>query len=162
MIWHSSVSDEEVAGFGAPVAASVFGDADRLSSAWVEPNRVKSEEILVAEINGRVVGCVQIEDRRDELELVNIDVQRERQFRGVGTQLVRYVEELAHERGKLAVTLGTSRNSAGVPWRSLPWWQARGYRITHEEENEWTKSIGPGVREIRMRKDLGPKSTIES
>ena len=155
MIWRTSVSDEEVAGFGNSVAASIFGDADRLSSAWIEPNRVNSEEILVAEIAGRVVGCVEIEDRDNELELVNVDVDRELQCQGVGTQLVRYVEDLAKERGKRAVTLGTSRNSAGVPWRSLPWWQARGYRITHEEENEWTRSIGPGVLEIRMRKDLG-------
>lgn len=155
MIWRTSVSDEEVAGFGTSVAVSIYGDADRLSSAWIEPNRVNSEEILVAEIDGRVVGCVEIEDRGDELELVNIDVHRELQCQGTGTQLVRYVEELAQERGKRAVTLGTSRNSAGVPWKSLPWWQARGYRITHEEENEWTRSIGPGVLEIRMRKDLG-------
>lgn len=154
MISRTSVSDEEVAGFGTSVAESLFGDKDRLSSAWIEPNRVDSEEIQVAVVDGRVVGCVKIEERGNELELVDIDVLRELQCRGIGTQLVRYVEELAQERGKHAVTLGTSRNSAGVPWKSFPWWQARGYRVTHEEENAWTKSIEPGVREIRMRKDL--------
>jgi ribosomal protein S18 acetylase RimI-like enzyme len=154
MIWRTSVSDEEVAGFGNSATVSIFGDVDRLSSAWIEPNLVNSEEILVAEIDGRVVGCVEIEEKGDELELVNIDVHRELQRQGTGTQLVRYVEELAQMRGKHAVTLGTSRSAAGVPWKSLPWWQSRGYRITHEEENAWTKSIGPGVREIRMRKDL--------
>jgi hypothetical protein len=34
------------------------------------------------------------------------------------------------------------------------WWQHLGYLVTHEEENEWTRSIGPGVREIRLRKEL--------
>jgi hypothetical protein len=41
-----------------------------------------------------------------------------------------------------------------VAWKSLPWWQHLGYLVTHEEENEWTRSIGPGVREIRLRKEL--------
>lgn len=50
------------------------------------------------------------------------------------------------------MTLGTSRNAAGVAWKSFPWWFRRGYEVTHEEENEWTRSIGPGSREIRMRK----------
>src|SRR5512137_2640822 len=130
----SSVSDEEVAGFGTSVSQSLFGDEDRLSSAWIDPDRVNSEEILVAEMDGQVVGCVRIEERGHELELVDIDVLRKLQCRGIGTRLVRYVEELAQERGKKAVTLGTSRNSAGVPWKSLPWWQAHGYLITHEEE----------------------------
>ena len=151
----TSVSDEEVAGFGTSIAESLFGDADRLSSAWIEPNRVGSEEVLVAETDGHVVGCAKIEERDEDLELVDIDVLRELQGRGIGTQLARYVEGLAQERGKRAVTLGTSRSPAGVAWKSLPWWQARGYHITHEEENEWTRSIGPGVLEIRMRKELG-------
>ena len=108
----------------------------------------------MAEIDGRVVGCVTIEDRGPELELINIDVPRDFQGRGVGTQMVLAVEERAGREGKRAVTLGTSRNAAGVPWKSFPWWQSRGYRVTHEEENAWTRSIGPGVREIRMRKEL--------
>jgi GNAT superfamily N-acetyltransferase len=153
----SSVSDEEVAGFGRPVAQSVFGSVDRLSAEWNQPNRVGTEEVVVAELDGRVVGVATIEDRGDALELVDIDVLREMQGRGIGTELVGHVEELASSRGKSSVTLGTSRNSAGVPWRSFPWWQARGYMVTHEEQNDWTKSIGPGVREIRMRKTIGQR-----
>ena len=68
--------------------------------------------------------------------------------------MVRFVEERARREGNRAVTLGTSRNAAGVPWKSLPWWQALGYGVTGEEENDWTRSIGIGVREIRMRKEL--------
>ena len=154
MISRSSVTEAEVAGFGTPAPATPQEDIERLLSSWVEPNRVGSEEMLVAEVEGRVVGCVKIEDRGDSLELVDIDVSREVQGQGIGKYLVRFVEQQARERGKRAVTLGTSRNEAGVPWKSLPWWQARGYRITHEEENAWTRSIGPGVREIRMRKDV--------
>jgi len=99
---------------------------------------------------------VTVEDRGCELELVNIDVPLELQGRGIGTMLVRSVEERARAAGKQAVTAGTSRNAEGVAWKSLPWWQHLGYRVTHEEENSWTRSIGPGAREIRMRKDLPP------
>jgi len=90
--------------------------------------------------------------------LINIDVARDRQGRGIGTRMVRVVEERARREGKSAVTLGTSRNAAGVVWKSLPWWLSRGYRITGEEENAWTRSIGAGVREIRMRKEV-PRAT---
>jgi ribosomal protein S18 acetylase RimI-like enzyme len=135
---------------------SPFRDASVLAAAWRDPNVVQGEEVLVAEMDGRVVGYVTVEDRGGELELVTIHVPLQLQGRGVGTILVRSVEQRARAAGKQAVTLGTSRNAEGVAWKSLPWWQHLGYRVTHEEENPWTRSIGPGVREIRMRKDLPP------
>lgn len=155
-VWRTSVRDEEIVGFGTPVTESIFRDTRTLSSAWGEANRVCSREVFVSELDRRVVGSVMIEDRKEELEIVDIDVMGGLQGRGIGTQIVQFVEELAKERGKKAVTLGTSRSAAGIPWRSLPWWKARGYQVTHEEENDWTRSIGPGVKEIRMRKDLRP------
>ena len=151
----SSILPGEDAGFGGGMD-SPFHDTSMLLSAWRDPHVVRGEEVLVAEMDGRIVGCVTVEDRGHELELVNIDVPREFQGRGIGTMLVRSVEERAGAAGKQAVTAGTSRNAEGVAWKSLPWWQHLGYRVTHEEENPWTRSIGPGVREIRMRKDLPP------
>ncbi len=53
---------------------SPFRDASVLAAAWREPNVVQGEEVLVADMDGRVVGCVTVEDRGRELELVNIDV----------------------------------------------------------------------------------------
>lgn len=150
----SSVTDEEEVGFGTPRSQQTFADVGRLSAAWREPNLVRGEEVFAAELDGRVVGCVTLEDRGESLELINIDVARELQGQGIGTQIVRFVEERARQEGKRVVTLGTSRSAAGVAWKSLPWWQHLGYRITHEEENDWTRRIGPGAREIRMRKDL--------
>ncbi len=123
---------------------------------------MRGEEVLVAEMDARIVGCVTILERGAELELVNIDVPLELQGRGIGTLMVRSVEERARSEGKRGVSLGTSRNAEGVPWKSLPWWQHQGYRITDEEENSWTRSIGPGAREIRMRKDLEYKPNVEN
>ena len=150
----SSVDEDEDVGFGTVRSDSLFTDVNRLSAAWREPNNVRAEEVLVAELQGRIVGCVTVEDRGEVLELINIDVSRERQGQGIGTRMVRLIEERARGEGKRAVTLGTSRNAAGVAWKSLPWWLSRGYHITGEEENEWTRSIGPGTREIRMEKTI--------
>jgi len=150
----SSVDEDEDVGFGTVRSESVFTDVSRLSAAWREPNNVRAEEVLVADLQGRIVGCVTVEDRGEVLELINIDVARERQGQGIGTRMVRLIEERARGEGKRAVTLGTSRNAAGVAWKSLPWWLSRGYHITGEEENEWTRSIGPGTREIRMEKTI--------
>src|SRR5438132_13840496 len=137
-----------------PRSESLFSDARWLSAVWEEPNRVQGEELFVAVLDDEIAGFVTTADRGVEIELINIEVARELQGRGVGTHLVRFVEERARRLGKRAVTLGTSRNAAGTPWKSFSWWQSRGYTVTGEEENEWTQRIGPGVREIRMRKDL--------
>lgn len=152
-VFSSSVLPGEDAGFGGRMD-SPFQDTSALVSAWRDPNVVRGEEVLVAEMGGRIVGCVTVEDKGRELELVNIDVPLELQGTGIGTMLVHSVEERARAAGKQAVTAGTSRNADGVAWKSLSWWQHLGYRVTHEEGNAWTRSIGPGVREIRMRKDL--------
>jgi ribosomal protein S18 acetylase RimI-like enzyme len=149
----TSVLPGEDLGFGGG-GLSLFQDATRLTAAWEEPNTVAGAGVFVADLDGRVVGCVTIEDRGPELELIDIDVPRELQGRGIGTGMVRFVEDLGTREGKRAVTLGTSRSAEGVAWKTLPWWLHLGYRITHEEENEWSRSIGPGAREIRMRKDL--------
>ena len=155
IVWvsNSSLLPGEDAGFGGRMD-SPFGDTSALVLAWSDPNVVQGQEVLVAGLGGRIVGFVTVQDTGRELELVNIDVPLELQGRGIGTMLVRSVEERARAAGKQAVTAGTSRNAQGVAWKSLPWWQHLGYRVTHEEENAWTRSIGPGAREIRMRKDL--------
>ena len=50
-----------------------------------------SEEILVAEVDGRVVACTCVETRGEDLELVDIDVLRELQGQGTGkTNFLRY------------------------------------------------------------------------
>src|SRR3989449_8142090 len=159
-ISNSSIDEEENIGFGTPRSELVFSDVERLSAAWQDPNLVGQEAVWMAELDGRIVGCVTVEDRGEALELVNIDVPRELQGQGIGTRMVRLVEERARRNGKRSVTLGTSRNEAGVAWKSLSWWQSRGYRITGEEENDWARSIGAGGRESRMKEKVS--QTTES
>ncbi len=156
----SAVTDEEVVGFGTPRSERTFADPLRLAAAWKEPNRVGGEEGLVAELDGRIAAYATLEDRGPCLELVNIAVAREHRRHGIGTQVVASVEDRARRQGREAVTLGTSRNAHGVPWASFPWWLRLGYHVTGEEENAWTRRIGPGTREIRMRKDLRPLGRV--
>src|SRR2546426_1795513 len=160
MVSNSSIGEGEEIGFGTPGSELVFSDEARLSAAWEDPNFVREEEAWLAELDGRIVGCVTVQDRGEALELINIDVPRDLQRRGIGTRMVRLVEDRARREGKRSVTLGTSRNAAGVAWKSLPWWQSRGYRITGEEENDWTRSIGAGVREIRMENKISQTTEI--
>ena len=150
---NSSIVPNEDVGFGGGLG-SPFHDQSKLASAWQEPNIVNGEEVLVAEMDRQIIGYATIQDRGSELELINIDVPRGLQGRGIGTRIVRAIEKRARKENQKAVTLGTSRNAEGVAWKSLPWWEHLGYRITHEEENDWTRKIGPCAREIRMRKDL--------
>src|SRR5213593_420005 len=99
-ISNSSIDEEEDIGFGTPRSELVFSDVERLSAAWQDPNLVREEAVWTAELDGRVVGCVTVEDRGDALELVNIDVPRELQGQGIGTRMVRLVEERARRNGK--------------------------------------------------------------
>jgi ribosomal protein S18 acetylase RimI-like enzyme len=154
-----STSEEEEVGFGTPLSLRTFNDVERLSAVWRDPNVAYSdaggEEVIVAETEGQVVGYVTVEERGEELELVNIDVRRTQQGRGIGSRLVQFVEQRAAGEGRRAVTLGTTRNAEGVAWKSLSWWQKLGYTVIGEEENAYTRAIGVGVREIRMRKPVG-------
>jgi predicted N-acetyltransferase YhbS len=155
IVWvsNSSIPPGEDAGFGGDID-SPFHDASVLAALWQDPNVVGGEEVLVAELDGRIVGCVTVEDRGSELELVNIDVPLQLQGRGIGTLLVRSVEERARAEGKRAVTAGTSRNAEGVAWKSLPWRQHLGYLVTHEE-----KTNGPGQSDRgSARSDCGKNS----
>src|SRR6516162_3122602 len=103
LVSNSSILPGEDAGFGGSMD-SPFRDTSTLLSAWHDPNLVQGEEVLVAETGGRIVGCVTVEDTGPELELVNINVPLELQGKGIGTMLVRSVEERARVAGKQAVT----------------------------------------------------------
>ena len=63
----SSILPGEDVGFGGRMD-SPFHDASMLAAVWQDPNVVQGEEVLVAEMDGRIVGCATVEDRGSELE----------------------------------------------------------------------------------------------
>src|SRR5262249_3800776 len=130
IVWvsNSSILPDEDVGFGGRMDSS-FHDTSALLSAWRDPNLVQGEEVLVAEMDGRIVGCVTVEDTGRELELVNIDAPLGLQGIGFGTVLVRSVEERARGAGKQAGSLGTRRNAEGVAWQPRPLLQHLGDQL---------------------------------
>src|SRR5207247_8994526 len=112
-ISNSSIDEEEDIGFGTPRSELVFSDVERLSAAWQDPNLVREEAVWMDELDGRIVGCVTVEDRGEALELVNIDVPRELQGRGIGTGIVRLVEERGWRGRSWRVGVGAGRVGAG-------------------------------------------------
>src|SRR2546430_4655143 len=109
---NSSIDEEADIGFGTPRSELVFRNVERLSAAWQDPNLVREEAVWMAELDGRVVGCVTVEDRGEALELVNIDVPRELQGQGIGTRMGRLVEERGRGKRKRAGTPGARRKVA--------------------------------------------------
>src|SRR2546430_10873045 len=109
---NSSIDEEADIGFGTPRSELVFSDVERLSAAWQDPNLVREEAVWMAELDGRVVGCVTVEDRGEALELVNIDVPRELQGRGTRTRRGRLGSGRARGKRKRAGTPGARRKVA--------------------------------------------------
>ena len=96
---NSSTLPGEDFGFGGGME-SPFHDVSTLVAVWQDANLVQGEGVWVAEMGDRIVGCVTVEDRGCELELVNINVPLQLQGRGVGTLLVRSLEERARGGGE--------------------------------------------------------------
>src|SRR5262249_728354 len=61
----SSILPGEDVGFGGAMD-SPFRDVSMLAAVWQDPNVVQGEEVLVAEMDGRIVGCATVEDRGSE------------------------------------------------------------------------------------------------
>jgi len=99
---------------------SPFHDTSALLSGWRDPNVVRGEEVLVAEMSGRIVGCVTVEDKGRELELVNIDVPLELQGRGIGTIVVQSVEERARAAGSRQSLLARAGTQKAWPGSHFP------------------------------------------
>jgi hypothetical protein len=64
----TSASEKEEVGFGEAWSERTFTNPGGLSAAWREPNRVGTQAIFVAEVEGRVVGYVTVEDGTEALE----------------------------------------------------------------------------------------------
>ena len=130
-----------------------FADQNKLERAWGSGNEVEGELVYVFEENEKVVAYVLIEVQLDAIELDNIDVTRNMQGKGIGKALVRFVEDLARERSKKYVTLGTSRNKeTEKPWKSYGFWLRMGY--SEEGEIQTDEGRRNGFTEIRFRKSI--------
>ncbi len=76
----------------------------------INPMGIKWPRFVVAEIDGRFVGCAQLKPHRDgSLELASVAVHPNHQAQGIGSQLVRHL--IGHTHRELHLMCERSRQS---------------------------------------------------
>ena len=132
------------------LAAALWPDASRAQVAqrW-QDHRDGYREMLVAELDGRVVGTVSTSGHRHQrpgsLRLLALNVSPAFRGRGVGTALVRAVEEEeARRRGLAHVNLEVAVENAGA----IRLYERLGYQRQGKPiVDRWTRLADDGGRE---------------
>jgi ribosomal protein S18 acetylase RimI-like enzyme len=99
----------------------------------------------VAEQHNRLIGLLVLHLGEDHMMLENVAVDPDAQGLGVGSQLLRFAEEKAHEQGLPQVRLYTNEAMT----ENLAYYPRRGYRETH-------RSTQNGYRRVFFAKTLEP------
>jgi ribosomal-protein-alanine N-acetyltransferase len=86
--------------------------------------RLPGAECLVAEAAGRIAGFILAEHEGERAHLITIDVLAAERRRGVGTALLRAIEQAVAARGVRQVTLETATDNHAA----IAFWQKHGYR----------------------------------
>jgi GNAT superfamily N-acetyltransferase len=114
-----------------------FEDVTRIDDYWdaVEETRRQRGDVLVADVDGDVVGVCQVIIFQHFqhtggwcCEIESVHVREDMRSRGVGAQMLRAVEDLARQRGCYRVQL-TSRNVREDAHR---FYRANGYGQTSQ------------------------------
>jgi len=107
---------------------------------------IAAGELIVAEIDGTVVGVAQLDQGKAVIELLYVSPDRAGQ--GVGTRLLGVLEAGARSSGLRVLRLDASLNSVGF-------YERRGYQA--ESAGLHRTRAGREVRCVHMRKDLAPE-----
>lgn len=86
--------------------------------------RLPGAECLVAEADGRIAGFLLAESEGHRAHLITIDVLEAYRRRGIGSRLLRAIEERLAERGVRRVMLETATDNQAA----VAFWQRHGYR----------------------------------
>src|SRR5262245_38463169 len=100
--------------------------ADTLEQMWAVTAHA---DVIVAEADGKIVGCVFTAPEGDHCDLFRLAVLPSYRRRGIGGTLVEAVEQRARTIGKAFVRLGVRRE---LP-RNLSWYRRLGYQIVPEK-----------------------------
>ena len=159
-----------------PQLAGVQLDADTRYASTDHPEDATTEAIpvdhariaadrgrlVVADIDGRVVGWVFLTGSEGELLVGHICVATDFGQRGIGIALMRFVEDIAAEHGLGSIVLNTYTD---VPWNA-PWYERLGFVVVREAEwtadmraiaEEQTADGEDWGRRVHMRKHLPTK-----
>ncbi|MFY9584037.1 MAG: GNAT family N-acetyltransferase [Candidatus Acidiferrales bacterium] len=86
--------------------------------------RLPGAECLVAEAGDRIAGFILAEHDGERAHLITIDVLASERRRGVGTVLLRAIEQAVAARGVRQVTLETATDNQAA----IAFWRKHGYR----------------------------------
>jgi ribosomal protein S18 acetylase RimI-like enzyme len=100
--------------------------ADTVEQMWAVTDHAS---VIVAEANGKIVGCVFTAPEGDHCDLFRLAVLPAYRRRGIGRTLVEAVEQHARTMGKAFVRLGVRRE---LP-QNLSWYRRLGYQIVPEK-----------------------------
>ncbi|HET6700348.1 MAG TPA: GNAT family N-acetyltransferase [Gemmatimonadaceae bacterium] len=110
-------------------------------------------DFLVSEVDGRVVGCVHLDEYSPSLvEVRSLAVDPDHQGRGIGTALVNAAEELARVR-EYATVFAVSSNDE--------FFRARGYDLRYIPELDRERSEVSRYKGV-YAKDLAPAPASQS
>lgn len=117
-IYRSAYAENERLGFPASAGSATEAEV----AGWIREHRV-----LVAEIDGEVVGGVRIEATDpDRAKVSRLGVRADRKGEGIGSRLLERAEATARERGRERVWLTTPPGHPHLP----EFYRSRGYEET--------------------------------
>ncbi|MEM1095613.1 MAG: GNAT family N-acetyltransferase [Bacteroidota bacterium] len=146
-------------------AGALFAEVGLPEVAFMAPRSrrllveaAEAERLWVACLSQRPVGFALVERLADgTLHLEELSVDPAYGRRGIGTALVRHVEEALAVRGHTALTLSTFRD---VAWNA-PWYRRLGYRILNDDDltpvlqavrrEEAALGLAPGSRVVMQK-----------
>lgn len=131
---------------------SFFHIGTRLDPDRIQPH-LRNGRFLVAESEGKLVGCVYVELHGEESYLGLLSVDRSLQKTGLGRRLVAAAEEFAREMGARRMDLTVVNLRTELP----PYYERLGYRIVGEEPipEQMKARVNQPCYFLRMSKPLG-------
>jgi len=99
--------------------------------------------LLVATDGGEIVGCIQLVDAGDAVELKTMAVAERRQGEGIGRALVEHAVTDARAAGEHRMVVATAAADTG----NLRFYQRLGFRLLRVERDAFTPATGyaPGL-----------------
>jgi len=115
-----------------------------------QAERAKEGTRLVAEIEERVVGTVQIAGHEDHVHMMGLAVHPDFQRMGVARRMIEWVVARAPTLGHNVVALDTIRETGNVPL-----FESMGFRVVDEEVANWCVSDEYGeLHDVRMERKI--------
>lgn len=131
---------------------SFFHIGARLDAGRIEPH-LRDGRFLVAESEGKLVGCVYVELHGEDGYLGLLSVDPSLQKTGLGRRLVAAAEEFAREMGARRMDLTVVNLRTELP----PYYQKLGYKVVGEEPipEQMKARVNQPCYFLRMSKPLG-------